>query len=406
MSFPSPYLPQAIFAVEESEASTHHPCCVPRAMIAPSRYIQGKNVLDHIGRYLTLLPSQRAAVLITARGEQRQGARLLHSLRSAQNDPIFINFGGESSQAEVERVVACLQAATPVVDCIVAVGGGKCIDAGKSVAYRLGVPVVVCPSLASNDAPCSALSIMYTPKGVYSGVEFFPHSPSLVAVDTQIVAEAPVRYLVAGMGDAMATWYEARTCYQNPQARSVIGTRPTLAASALGELCAKTLYADGIAAKQAVQNQAVTEALERIIEANTLLSGIGFESGGLAVAHSVAQGFTVIPAIHDQYLHGEMVAMGLLTQLMLENSPAEARQVAEFFAQVGLPVHLGQLSLSPQSEAELAAVIAAALAFPFVTNEPFAVTAETLLEASLQAHHLGMEVAEAVGDSAYRDLQS
>jgi glycerol dehydrogenase len=247
---------------------------------------------------------------------------------------------------------------------------------------------------------------MYTPAGVFAGVEFFPQSPALVAIDTRIVAEAPVRHLVAGMGDAMATWYEARTCYQNPRARSVLGARPTLAASALGELCANTLFADGVAAVQAVQRAEVTDALERIVEANTLLSGIGFESGGLAVAHSVAQGLTVIPAVQQHYLHGEMVAMGLLTQLLLEARGEEAKEVAEFFAQVGLPVHLGQLSLSPQDEAQLDAVMEAAMMFPSVRNEPFTVTAKTLLAASHQAHALGMDVAQRAGDAAYRALQA
>ena len=59
--------------------------------------------------------------------------------------------------------------------------------------------MVICPTLASNDAPCSALSVIYTPEGVSEGVEFFPTSPAIVAVDTRIVAEAPVRYLVAGL---------------------------------------------------------------------------------------------------------------------------------------------------------------------------------------------------------------
>ena len=84
-----------------------------------------------------------------------------------------------------------------------------------------------------------------------------------------------------------------------------------------------------------------TDALERIVEANTLLSGIGFESDGLAVAHYMAQEFTAIPAVQQHYLHGEMVAMRLLTQLVLEARGEEAKQVAEFLAQVGLPVHLG-----------------------------------------------------------------
>ena len=145
--------------------------------------------------------------------------------------------------------------------------------------------MISCPSLASNDAPCSAMSVIYTPAGVSDALEFFPHNPVLVVVDTRTIADAPARYLVAGMGDAMATWYEARTCTENPAARNMLAARPTLAAAALGDLCAKTLYSDGVAAVDAVRRHEVTPALNRVVEANTLLSGIGFESGGLAAAN-------------------------------------------------------------------------------------------------------------------------
>jgi glycerol dehydrogenase len=379
---------------------------VPRVLIAPHRYIQGDRILAHLGRYLALLPSTRAAILISPGGQQRDGARLVASLRQAEIDAVLVTFQGECSAEEVTRVVGVLQATAPPVDCVIAVGGGKCVDAGKGVAARLAVPVVICPTVASNDAPCSAVSVMYTPAGVGAGVEFFPQSPALVVVDTRLIAEAPVRYLVAGMGDAMATWYEARTCLQNPQARSVLGARPTLAASALGERCAATVFAEGMAAVDAVRRREVTDALERIVEANTLLSGLGFESGGLAVAHSVAQGFTVLPTVHQQYLHGEMVAMGLLTQLMVEHQEAEASQVAAFFAQVGLPIHLGQLALSPQDTAALGLVMETAMRLPYVGNEPFPVMVDTLLAAVHHAHALGQDIAHQVGDAAYGALHA
>ena len=401
MSASLPYQPQSVFAAEDG---THG--IVPQALIAPPRYIQGPNVWDHLGRYLALIPSTNAAILISAGGQRRDGARLLHSIRTAQIAATAVTFNGECSQEEVERVVALLRASTPAVDCVVAVGGGKCIDAGKCVADRLGVPVVICPSLASNDAPCSALSVMYTPAGVFADVEYFPHSPAMVVVDTQVIAAAPVRYLVAGMGDAMATWYEARTCLRNPQARSVLGVRPTLAASALGELCARTLFADGVAAVAAVQRGEVTEALERIVETNTLLSGIGFESGGLALAHAVAQGLTVLPAVHQRYLHGEMVAIGLLTQLVVQGHAEEFKQVAEFFATIGLPIHLGQLGLDPVDTAPLRAVMKTAMTLPYIVNEPSPLSVDLLVTAAQHAHTLGQEITQRAGEAPYRTLHS
>lgn len=378
----------------------------PRVLAAPSRYIQGVGVLDDLGRYLTLVPAQRVAVYASARGQRREGERLRRSLATAGVELVFVTFGGECSDEEIARALSALAATGEAVDCIVAVGGGKCIDAGKCLAWRLDVPMVSCPSLASNDAPCSAVSVLYTPAGVTQGLAFFPRNPALVVVDTSVVAEAPERYLVAGMGDAMATWFEARTCLENPHARSALSARPTLAAAALGELCADTLFAEGVAAAEAVRRRTVNDALEHVVEANTLLSGIGFESGGLACAHAVAQGLTVLPHVHRDFLHGEMVAMGLLTQLVLEARLDEVRRVAGFCVEVGLPAHLGHLALSAGHTGELGAVMQAALELPFLANEPFPVTPALLVEAAQKADALGREVAARHGDAAIRRLHT
>ena len=328
MSSSTSYLPSNVFSPNDGSPSN-----VPRALISPSSYIQGDGILNHLGRYLSIVPSKRAAILFSVGGQRRFGERISKSLNSAQVDSTWVTFQGECSYEEVQRVEELLRAEPTPVDCVMALGGGKCMDTGRFVAYRLGVPVVVCPTLASNDAPCAALSVMYRPDGVFKGMEFFPNSPALVAIDSRIVTEAPVRFLVSGMGDAMATWYEARTCLQNPQARNVLGARPTLAAGSIGELCANTLFEFGQAAAEAVQRSEVNDALESTVEANTLLSGIGFESGGLAGAHSVAQALTVVPRVHHHFLHGEMVAIGLQTQLHLEGKENEGKKVAEFFCQ-------------------------------------------------------------------------
>jgi len=396
MTDPAPYSPHGLFASPRP----------PRVMIAPQRYIQGDGVLDETGRYLSLLKSQRAAILISRRGQQAEGKRLLARLESVGIDPVVVTFNGECSLEEVDLQTAVLRESPQSVDCLLAVGGGKCVDAGKCIAYRLDVPLVVVPTLASNDAPCSAVSVLYTPDGIPSGLEFFPSNPAAVVVDTGIVAQAAERYLVAGMGDAMATYYEAKVCWENPDARTVIGARPTLAASALGEACANTLYAHGTAASSAVIDNRVDDALERVVEANTLLSGVGFESGGLAIAHGIAQGYPAVAVVRDGYLHGEMVAMGLLTQLVAEENPDEARRVARFFCAVGLPVSLEQISLAPDRSAELATVVEVAIGSALPQNMSFEVTHESLLRAIIEADRLGREVASAEGDAAYRRLQA
>jgi len=150
----------------------------------------------------------------------------------------------------------------------------------------------------------------------------------------------------------------------------------------------------------------VNEALETVVEANTLLSGLGFESGGLAVAHAIAQCYTAIPRVHDRHLHGEMVAMGTLAQLVMEARADEATRVAAFFAAVGLPIHLGQLSMDERDGAALALVSGMAPHFPFAHNMPLAVTAERVEWSIREAHRIGSVVARDTGDEAYRRLHA
>ncbi|EAQ98869.1 glycerol dehydrogenase [Congregibacter litoralis] len=377
---------------------------LPRVFGSPRRYVQAPGVIGQTGSYLRKLGFDSCAVLLSARSQQAEGAVLLQSLEDAGISATILTFGGECSFAEINAHTDALLASDAAPATVIALGGGKVVDAGKSIAHRLRVPSVVVPSLASNDAPCSAASVIYTPEGVTEAFEVFTENPALVLMDTAVVAAAPARYLIAGMGDAMATWYEARACSKNPAAVTAFGARPTLAGAAIAQLCAETVYRDGEAALAALASGSIDEALERIVEANTLLSGIGFECGGLAASHGFAQAYTVLDHVHKQFLHGEMVAMGVLAQLALENWHDEARRATAFFVNVGLPVHLGQLALSADDAVSIDAVVEAALAFPFMANMPMEVSAEKLRAAIVAADRLGREVTEELGDAAYAQI--
>jgi glycerol dehydrogenase len=239
--------------------------------------------------------------------------------------------------------------------------------------------------LSPTDAPTSALSVIYSDDGVVEEVRLHPRNPALVLVDTDPILAAPERYLIAGMGDALSTWFEARACARSGATHSRGGTT-TRAALALAELCWRTLRADGalaLAAHRAGQldgagtlDGGARGAFERIVEANTLLSGLGFESAGLAAAHGIHNGLTVAPGCHGA-LHGEKVAFGTLAQLFLEDAPAaEIDEVLAFCRSVGLPVTLGQIGLGAIDGGLLRQVAERAVAPGEVThNEPFPVTA-------------------------------
>ena len=174
---------------------------------------------------------------------------------------------------------------------------GKIFDTAKAAAYYEKTPVLICPTIASTDAPCSALSVIYTDEGVFEEYLFLPKNPDLVLMDTDVITASPVRLTVAGMGDALATYFEARACVTKG-AGTCAGGLSTEAAYALAKLCFDTLMNEGVKAKIALDAGVCTKAVEKVIEANTLLSGIGFESCGLAGAHAIHNGLTVLPECH------------------------------------------------------------------------------------------------------------
>lgn len=342
---------------------------------SPSRYVQGRDATLHLGSQLTHLGLTGPVFILAS---ARTCGVMAEAWRRALPDHEYAVhlFGGECSQEEIDRGVAAADAAGAGV--IVGVGGGKALDTARAVAATLHLPVVNCPTLASSDAPCSALSVVYRADGSVERYVFYPRNPDLVLVDTSIIAAAPRRFLVAGMGDALATWYEARTVME-ARSPNQLGGAPTVTAGALAELCCRTLYADGVQAAAAVDVGAVTPALERVVEANTLLSGLGFESGGLAIAHSVHNGITAIPASHGM-LHGEKVAFGLIVQLVVEGRPAdEIEDVVRFCRAVGLPTRLADLGLGDLGD-EQARIIAEVSVAPGETahHEPFEVTADVI----------------------------
>jgi hypothetical protein len=191
-------------------------------------------------------------------------------------------------------------------------------------------------TVASTDAPTSALSVVYTEEGAFESYRFYDRNPALVVVDTQLVAQAPAKFLAAGVGDALATWIEARAL-RGTDAPNMVNGLPTRAGTALAQLSWDILWESALPALDAVERDLVTPDVEAVVEATTLLSGLGFESGGLAAAHAVHDGLTAVDETHH-LAHGEKVNIGSLTQLLLEGAPtAEVEEFAEFTARDGVP---------------------------------------------------------------------
>lgn len=343
----------------------------------PGRYIQGLDALKRLNEEIERIGD--AGFLVCDPFVFDNPLPYSDKFMDSYSRNVVERFQGESSDEEIERLCDLAKNSKPQV--IVGIGGGKTLDTAKAVAHLLELPVIVVPTIASTDAPCSALSVIYTPDGKFKRYLILPRNPDVVLVDTGLIAKAPVRFLVSGMGDALATWFEASSC-KAKFAPNITGDVGSMTAYALARLCYGTLLEYGVTAKISCEAHAVTPALEHIIEANTLLSGLGFESGGLAAAHAIHNGFTVLEKVHDKQ-HGEKVAFGTLASLFLTDKPAQIiDEVYAFCESVGLPTTFDEIGLGGISDEELTKVAEAACAEnETIHNEPIPVEPMTVFSA-------------------------
>lgn len=370
-----------------------------KAFISPSKYIQGEGELKNLG-YFVKNSGGRALLIASESAHGRVQKEIEETAEKFHITFIPVVFGGECTKAEIKRLSEIAESNNCV--CIVGLGGGKAIDTAKCVAN--GKSVLIVPTNAASDAPTSHLAVIYTDDGVVEDYRFFQKNPDVVLVDTGIIAHSPVRLLVSGMGDALATFFEARSnerSYGGVFAGLPCGARenvcppakPSKTAMALARLCYEILLSDGLRAKQSCELNVVTPALENIIEANTLLSGLGFENGGLSAAHSIHDGLTSIPQTRAYY-HGEKVAFGTVCQLVLENAPGqELETVIRFCLSVGLPVCLEDIGIKTLTDEQLAQVARIACSpGSNIYNMPFPVKPDMVAAAILTADKIGTDL--------------
>ncbi|MGF2054613.1 glycerol dehydrogenase [Vagococcus fluvialis] len=367
-----------------------------KAFISPAKYVQGEDEILNLGYYVKTFG--KSALLIAHQDDiNRVQKQLDETVEKFGIKIVASHFNGECSRQEVARLQEV--AKENHTDCVIGLGGGKAIDTSKCVAE--GENLIIVPTIVATDAPTSHSAVLYTEDGEFDDYAYFKQSPSVVLVDTKIIANAPTRFLVAGMGDALSTLFEARATarsFSNVNAglpngyitKETAPAKNTIAAYTLARVCYETLLENGFNAKIACDNNIVTPALENIVETNILLSGLGFESSGLAAVHAIHDGLTALEGTHH-YFHGEKVAFSVICQLVLENAPIEELyEVLDFSLSIGLPVCLEDIGVeSITFEEALEVAKKACIPEESIHSMPFPIVEEEVAQAIIAADQIG-----------------
>ena len=352
-----------------------------RIAVFPGRYVQGAGVLKRFGVEAARLGRQVMMIV-----DNTLPQNTLDGLNPEGVTVVRYDVNPVCTEAAIR--LASENARQAGVDMIAGFGGGKVIDLGRASADDLSLPYISVPTVAASDAPCSSLSVIYDDDDHVVQDRFVRKNPDLVLVDSMVIAKAPERFFSAGIGDALATFYEADAC-RRAGATNLSGGKGPQLAHAAARLCLDTVLEKGPAALAACRQNNPSSEFEDVLEATILLSGLGFESGGVAAAHAFHHGLADIAETHGA-LHGEKVAFGVLAELALnDRSDAEILELARFNQSVALPVTLADLGINDTDGAIPRIAARATRPGEIIHNEPMPID-QALAEAALRrADQLG-----------------
>jgi glycerol dehydrogenase-like iron-containing ADH family enzyme len=315
--------------------------------VAPARVEIGPAVATHLGEVAAGFGT-RALVVTGQHAWTAVGEELTRHLAEAHVASRVHVYDPDCTEETAARALMDL-----AVDAVVGVGGGKALDLAKLVADMAGKPCITVPTSAATCAAWTALGNFYLPSGAFDHGRGLPHGPAAVLVDTDLIARAPARLLASGLADTLAKWYETSASVDYAGADMT-----TRAAWTMAKFLHDEIRAWGVEAVADARAGKHTAAVDRAIEANICLAGtvggLGGERCRSVAAHAVCNALTGMPGNAGSW-HGEKVAFGILTQLVLQERLPEARELGQFFQDLGVPVTLAGLGYH-LDEAQLDAV--------------------------------------------------
>ncbi|MDY5577101.1 MAG: iron-containing alcohol dehydrogenase family protein [Lachnospiraceae bacterium] len=291
----------------------------------------------------------------------------------------YLWYGGEATYENVEKLQH-----HPLIeeaDMLFGVGGGKALDTVKCLAVKTGKPLFTFPTIASNCAACTCVSIMYNEDGSFKEPYFFPKPPVHAFIHTGVIAKSPARYMWAGIGDTYAKYFESMVSSRGEDLTQYVALGVNVS-----KMCYEPLIQYG---KKALDDQKKGEAsyeFEQVVLAIVVTTGIAsilltkdhiidYNTG---LAHAIYYALTSFPHIEEGHLHGELVGFGVLLLLLCDNDKENFDKVYALNKSIQLPVSIEEVEITRE---DLPAVIKKTISMKDIDHNPYRITEEMLLNA-------------------------
>lgn len=285
-------------------------------------------------------------------------------------------YGGEASFENVDKLEN--EISVKEADMIFAVGGGKALDTCKLLSEKLNKPIFTFPTIASTCAAITTICVMYTQEGVFKKLCWRKRPAEHTFIDIKIISEAPIKYFWAGIGDTIAKGYEPEFSARGREVdySNLVGLR-------LSGICATSLIKVGEKALKDCENNVISPELEEgilgIIINTGLVSNHLINDYNSCVAHAVCYGFSMIPEVEHNHLHGEIVSYGVLLELMLDKNLKEIEKLVSFYKKIKLPISYKDFGVTMKEMEEI--VLKRAIQVNDMKAVPYKITLDMLKEA-------------------------